>query len=610
MVATGLAIEPEANPGAALVGRFRPEAGKGAGAVASGVPSAGFGSRWQAALEWMTASAGPDDHLVRSAVGSTARAAGDADITLPMAASASAARVGGNQARETDAVATGSASQPEARYGGRSRTISPRGQTPSETSAAPADKPRTGEAQGARRDAARTSTRERLHAGDIGTWQTAAAGSAQSLAATVPGPTPTAVFEAGDKASPQPGDDGAGELRPGIAQVNLNDSPGAGATGTEIHGTRGAPDAPEVSKSSHGGTEAACGEDSTGAWSAGMGFSQPAAMKLSPSSGGSEPSPREPLAKDEQAPPPWGAQAEPLMNSDLSRTLSAAHTVRGAVSDPSSGTGVHGTANQVLGEVLKTGAKDKSSHASQVSAAGLPAVAASAAAIPAQGGAGTHVRGVRESSVDAGPASARGAAASVAAALAGTGETEQNPAAVHGGLDATWARAGGAALPPGGSNARDAFAAMDAQPPAASPAWTHAGAQSAEAGFEDPALGWVGVRADLNAGAVHAAVVPSSAEAAQVLGSHLAGLTAHLAAQHVPVQTLTLDASADHAGAMQQGTGQGQQQDTAQGESLESRARSTASHDSIAGRDALAGGGSDPVSAFPTGTGTHISVVA
>ena len=91
-----------------------------------------------------------------------------------------------------------------------------------------------------------------------------------------------------------------------------------------------------------------------------------------------------------------------------------------------------------------------------------------------------------------------------------------------------------------GQGARDTFSAMDGE--ASSTTWIHTGAHRAEAGFQDPALGWVGVRADMGTDGIHASLVPGSANAAEVLGGQLAGLNAHLAAQHTPVETVTLSA--------------------------------------------------------------------
>lgn len=95
------------------------------------------------------------------------------------------------------------------------------------------------------------------------------------------------------------------------------------------------------------------------------------------------------------------------------------------------------------------------------------------------------------------------------------------------------------------SSAQEPFAALDAESGPGIPAfatWTRTGAHSLEAGFEDPALGWVGVRADLNAGAIHAALVPGSAEAAQALGSQISSLHAYLSEQRTPLGSLTLAA--------------------------------------------------------------------
>jgi hypothetical protein len=124
----------------------------------------------------------------------------------------------------------------------------------------------------------------------------------------------------------------------------------------------------------------------------------------------------------------------------------------------------------------------------------------------------------------------------------------ENSAFAHGGAGAHASQA--AALPASASissAARETFAALDGEiapgaPTAPTrPAWTSSGAHSVEAGFEDPSLGWVGVRADLGAGGVHAFVVPGSAEAAQALGSQMAGLHAYLTEQRTPVGSLTLE---------------------------------------------------------------------
>lgn len=90
------------------------------------------------------------------------------------------------------------------------------------------------------------------------------------------------------------------------------------------------------------------------------------------------------------------------------------------------------------------------------------------------------------------------------------------------------------------ASAQDTFTALDRDSSLGTPAWTHAGGQHAEAGFEDPELGWVGVRADLNTSGIHATLVPSSSDAAQSLSGHLAGLSSHLVEQQAPVASLSM----------------------------------------------------------------------
>ena len=91
-----------------------------------------------------------------------------------------------------------------------------------------------------------------------------------------------------------------------------------------------------------------------------------------------------------------------------------------------------------------------------------------------------------------------------------------------------------------GTSAGETFAALDGDASGGSVNWTHTGLHHAEAGFEDPSLGWVSVRADSGGGTVHASLVPGSSEAAQMLGSHLSGLNEYLAERHLSVGTLTV----------------------------------------------------------------------
>ena len=111
----------------------------------------------------------------------------------------------------------------------------------------------------------------------------------------------------------------------------------------------------------------------------------------------------------------------------------------------------------------------------------------------------------------------------------------------------------------GGFSGRDTFAALDAETASPPTTWIQAGTRRAEAGYQDPALGWVGVRAQSDGSGVHAAVVPGSAEAAQALNGHLTGLNAFMVEHHGHGSTVTLAApESAHAEGTQYGSGQQQ----------------------------------------------------
>jgi hypothetical protein len=147
-------------------------------------------------------------------------------------------------------------------------------------------------------------------------------------------------------------------------------------------------------------------------------------------------------------------------------------------------------------------------------------------------------------------------ASTISRALAGAGGT----------VSLTGEPTGASSVTASRPDSREAFATLDTAGSPGATTWIHAGAQRAEAGYQDPVLGWVSVRADLSGGGVHAQLVPGSADAAQVLGSHLTGLNTYLAEHHTPVETLTLTSpeggwsglgSGRGAGeGMQQGAGQ------------------------------------------------------
>ncbi len=167
---------------------------------------------------------------------------------------------------------------------------------------------------------------------------------------------------------------------------------------------------------------------------------------------------------------------------------------------------------------------------------------------------------------------------------------------------------------------RETFAALDsgvgAGTAVGTPAWIHAGGQRVEAGFQDPALGWVGVRADLNGGSVHAAVVPGSSDAAQALSGHLAGLNTYLAEQHSPVATLTMAApggSGMESGidqSMQQNAGGHAEQNTAAASQSDSPDRGSANAPASSLSATSESTGFDAIAHPGDRRGVHISVMA
>lgn len=159
----------------------------------------------------------------------------------------------------------------------------------------------------------------------------------------------------------------------------------------------------------------------------------------------------------------------------------------------------------------------------------------------------------------------------------------------------------------------DTFAALDAEPAGPPATWIHAGPARAEAGYFDPSLGWVSVRADVASNMVHASIVPSSAEAAQALGSHLDGLNSYLADHRIAAAQLTMaqlpvgQSLAGNSGFNSSGQQADQEQRGGQsstGSGSDSNSTHTADVSSVlpvAGFETLAA---------PAWSGGHISVIA
>jgi hypothetical protein len=203
------------------------------------------------------------------------------------------------------------------------------------------------------------------------------------------------------------------------------------------------------------------------------------------------------------------------------------------------------TESPLSSPAVETSSTAASKHPAKESAAGSTHGAASGS--PAE----------RAKQFEGGPAGSPGdAAALVRDQAGGRGMTNGVGNGVGGGAMASSNTMG----TPSGS---ETFAALDAGTGVGAPGWVHAGSQGAEAGFQDPALGWVGVRADMSGGVIHASLLPGSADAAQALSGHLAGLSAHLAAQHTAVGSLAV--ASPEAGRAGWGSGQGSNQGSGQG---------------------------------------------
>jgi hypothetical protein len=173
---------------------------------------------------------------------------------------------------------------------------------------------------------------------------------------------------------------------------------------------------------------------------------------------------------------------------------------------------------------------------------------------------------------------------------------------------------------------------MDSAAAAQSLTWTQAGTKSAEAGFHDPELGWVSVRADASSGGIHAALVPSSTEAAVALGGHLEGLNNYLAEHHNIVESLSVaapesrpfnsgsdrgsDSSQQSSAQQEPNQGTGQQTSQGFGQNSSQRQSPSAVIQSSMGASTAAGLDTSPATAgflsttSESGTGTHISVLA
>jgi hypothetical protein len=136
--------------------------------------------------------------------------------------------------------------------------------------------------------------------------------------------------------------------------------------------------------------------------------------------------------------------------------------------------------------------------------------------------------------------------------------------------------------PAAASDPVETFAALDGQSATGREAWTYTGAQRAEAGFQDPELGWVAVRADGSGSGIHAQLVAGSTDAAQALSGQMAGLNAFLVEHRTPVETLTLTTSGGGTGSSSDG-GAGAPMQQGSGDQTGRQAAQSAGADSLSG---------------------------
>jgi len=168
------------------------------------------------------------------------------------------------------------------------------------------------------------------------------------------------------------------------------------------------------------------------------------------------------------------------------------------------------------------------------------------------------------------------------------------------------------------------FESLDTGVTVRTPTWIRASAQLAEAGFQDPTLGWVGVRAKVDLNGIHATVIPNSTDAAQELGGHLEGMNSYLAARNTSVESVTLaepEHHSLHSGADAQahhGMNQGEHQQSDNGKDGEplpgkgirnGNTRSISQSLNVATQPTQTGVAGRGIESFK-GSGAHVSVIA
>lgn len=204
-------------------------------------------------------------------------------------------------------------------------------------------------------------------------------------------------------------------------------------------------------------------------------------------------------------------------------------------------------------------------------------------------------------------ATTSGAAASTQDALASS-MVRESGAAVATSTNAQVADS--SAVSAGNSSVHATFAALDSGNAGGSAAWTQTGSHAAEAGYRDPVLGWVSVRAEQDASGVHATVIPVSQDAAQSLGTHLAGLSAYLAEHNSAVNSVAITSPDASAAGMSMGQGMSSQSGQGQQSAGQDTLASNVDFGAMERSGAISSSSTAAAMASLGSSGTYISVLA
>ncbi|MGO8758851.1 MAG: hypothetical protein ACLQG3_12080 [Terracidiphilus sp.] len=324
----------------------------------------------------------------------------------------------------------------------------------------------------------------------------------------------------------------------------------------------------------------------------------------------------QPQSGESELSPAISSNASEIAAATVAAPPDASELAGGKSQEAKPGRALEQSASSTVGKPGATGAASVSPSQSGVSSDTVTASGTGKSGPDAatESFAQSTVRLLHGAAADASLATVHLSSAQGASDVDGAQAMVRDAAGVHGLANASGTGGGETGL--AGATAHEAFDALDASAEPGTPNWTHAGGQRAEAGFEDPALGWVGVRADLSGGSIHAAVVPASADAAQALSGHMAGLGTYLSEHHSTVATLTMSspAGAGTESSAEQTLQQNSGGQTDRNTTAEAQASGQSNEDARAQEqqlsDAAQGAGFGAIAFANEGRGMHVSVLA